>query len=82
MWIAAVRRENWTPCKYTWLCSSHFISGKKSNDPVSQDYVSLISAHTKTLVREKLENDLERYDRQKECKRQRLQNSERMTAAN
>ena len=37
-WIAAVRREKWTPTKHSWLCSSHFISGSKSDDPLNPDY--------------------------------------------
>ena len=38
-WIAAVGRKNWKPTEYTWLCGAHFIGGKKSNDPLSPDYV-------------------------------------------
>ena len=38
-WIAAIRRVNWVPGNYSWVCSRHFINGKKSNDPLSPDYV-------------------------------------------
>ena len=34
-WIAAVSHENWQPNEYSWLCSKHFVSGKKSNNPSS-----------------------------------------------
>ena len=33
-WVAAVRREDWQPSKYTCICSAHFIS-EKSDDPLS-----------------------------------------------
>ena len=29
-WISAVKRKDWEPNEYTWLCSAHFISGVKS----------------------------------------------------
>jgi len=29
-WIAAVKREGWTPNENTWICSEHFITGKKA----------------------------------------------------
>ena len=31
--------------EYSWLCSSHFISGSKSDDPLSPDYVPSQFAH-------------------------------------
>ena len=38
-WIAAVRRENWTPNEHTWICSQHFVTGEKSNNPLAPNYV-------------------------------------------
>ena len=40
-WVAAVKREDWQPSKYTWICSANFIR-EKSNDPLSPDYVPSI----------------------------------------
>ena len=34
-WIAAVKRKDWKPNEHTWLCCANFVSGKKSNDPLS-----------------------------------------------
>ncbi len=50
-WIAAVKRKDWEPNEYTWLCSAHFISGKKSNDPLSPDYIpSVFSVSDKHIT--------------------------------
>ncbi|KAI5099384.1 uncharacterized protein LOC124394221 isoform X1 [Silurus meridionalis] len=38
-WIAAVKREGWIPTSNSRICSTHFISGKPSDDPLSPDYV-------------------------------------------
>ena len=27
-WIAAISRKDWVPTEYSWVCSSHFISGE------------------------------------------------------
>ncbi|XP_051988542.1 peroxynitrite isomerase THAP4-like [Xyrauchen texanus] len=37
-WIAAVKRRGWTPTSNSRICSTHFISGKPSDDPLSPDY--------------------------------------------
>ena len=34
-WIAAVKCENWTSSEHTWICSQHFITGEKSNNPLA-----------------------------------------------
>ena len=34
-WISAVNRKEWTPNEHSWICSDHFVSGNKSNDPAS-----------------------------------------------
>ena len=48
-WISAVKRKDWEPNEYTWLCSAHFISGVKSNDPLSPDYVPSIFSLVQVL---------------------------------
>ena len=37
--IAAIKRKDWQPSEYSLVCSAHFVSGKKSNDPLSPDFV-------------------------------------------
>ena len=40
-WIAAVNRKNWQPSEYSWICSSHFVGGKKLNDPIRLQHTVL-----------------------------------------
>ena len=47
LWIAGINRKNWQPSKYSWLCSSHFISGEKSDDHLSPDYVPSVFDYRK-----------------------------------
>ena len=47
----------------TWLCSAHFISGQKSNNPVSPNYEPSVFAHTKSLVKKKLVENIHRFKR-------------------
>ena len=70
-WIAAVGRKNWKPTEYTWLCGAHFIGGKKSNDPLSPDYVPSVFKHVSSPVR-KGEMKMAAYKRRKESVKKRL----------
>ena len=36
-WLAAMKRDNWKPDEHSWVCSAHFVSGNKSDDPLSPD---------------------------------------------
>ena len=52
-WIAAVRRNHWAPNEHSWLCSEHFVSGEKSNDPLSPDYILTIFKHVSSPAKRK-----------------------------
>ena len=71
-WVTAVGHKNWKPTEYTWLCSAHFISGKKSNDPLSPDYVPSVFKHISSPVR-KGKMKMAAYNRRKENRRKRLE---------
>ena len=76
-WIAAVRREKWEPTEHTWLCSAHFISGKKSDDPLSPDYTPSIFSFTDSPLKRKSKQKLGVYERRKNTKKtRRLQHSQ------
>jgi len=47
-WIAAVRRENWTPNDSTVICSDHFVSGERSKNPLAPNYVPRLFSYVKS----------------------------------
>uniref|UniRef100_A0A8C4HIU4 THAP domain-containing protein 1 n=1 Tax=Dicentrarchus labrax TaxID=13489 RepID=A0A8C4HIU4_DICLA len=61
LWIAAIWRDSWYPGTETWICGSHFVSGKKSDDPLHPDYVPSLFSFTSTADRTRAVNHLERY---------------------
>ena len=54
-WVAALKREKWLPTQHRWLCSAHFISGRKSDDPLSPDFVPSIYKFVTSPVTEEKE---------------------------
>lgn len=72
LWITKINRKNWQPNEYSWLCSSHFISGQKSDDPLSPDYVPSIFDYTSTPEKQKASADLVAYERRKESRKKRV----------
>ena len=36
------KRKNWMPNRNTWIYSAHFISGAKSDDPLSPSYAPIV----------------------------------------
>ena len=45
-WVSAIRRHKWKPNEYSRVCSSHFISGSPSKDPLSPVYVPSVFSFT------------------------------------
>ena len=72
LWISAVGRKNWTPNAYSWICSVHFVSGEKSDDPLSPGYVPTLFAHTGSPVKLKAVGDMSRYRRSQVAKRRKI----------
>ena len=67
-WISAVKRKDWEPNKYTWLCSEHFISGKKINDPLSPDYVPSVFSFVRSPLKHKGQQQLDNYERRRKAR--------------
>ena len=80
-WVAAMSREKWEPTEHSWLCSAHFVSGSKSNDRLSPDYVPSVFSHTKSPRKRKAERALHAYTRRKEARSRRLEASSREVAS-
>ena len=67
-WISAVNRKNWAPAEHSWLCSAHFVSGRKHDDKLSPDYVPSLFDYVPSPVKRKREGDLVAYFRRKEAR--------------
>lgn len=76
LWIAALSRKNWEPTQYSWICSNHFIGGKKSSDPTSPAYVPSLFVYVNSPRKRRVEKALERYCRINKTKRRRRTTSE------
>ena len=59
--MSAVNCKNWQPTEYSWLCSSHFISGAKCDDPLSPDFAHSMFAHTNSPQKRKLTDEENEY---------------------
>ncbi|CAM1293284.1 Uncharacterised protein r2_g235 [Pycnogonum litorale] len=70
-WIAAIRRDKWEHNKWTRLCSQHFISGAKSDDPLSPDWIPSIFSFTTTPEKAKKRITIEAYNRRVKSKKTR-----------
>ena len=73
--------QNWEPTEHTWLCSVHFFSGKKDNNPLSPDYVPSLFSHIKSPAKRKLEKGMERFERTSQAKKRRLETEGKHEAA-
>ena len=71
-WIAALKRENWKPNDYTWICSQHFVSGEKSNNPLAPNYVSTLFDYVGSPVKRRLESDMDKSYRRLAMKKRRV----------
>lgn len=81
-WIAAVKRENWQPNEHSWVCSAHFVSGKKSDDPLSPDFVPSVFSYVHSPEKRRVKRQLERYEQRMHSKKRRLEcQSKREVAA-
>lgn len=74
-------RKDWKPNEYSWLCSAHFVSGEKSNNPLSPDYVPSLFAHVNSSLKQKRVRDLSRFERTSEGKKRRADVQEKIDAA-
>ena len=73
-WIVTISRENWQPNEYSWLCSEHFVSGEKSNNPLAPNYIPTLFSHVESPVKFKMVARLEDFNRRKAMKRRRIEN--------
>ena len=72
-WIAAVRRENWTPNESTVICSDHFVTGvRNKEDPLAPNSVPRLFSYVKSPEKRRLEREMmESYKRRQALKKRR-----------
>jgi len=68
-WIGAVGRE---PNENTWICSQHFVTGRKNNDPLAPNYAPSIFKHVPSPVKCTLGARVSDYRRRKGAKKTRM----------
>lgn len=81
-WISAISRKDWSPNEFTWLCSEHFVSKSKSDNPLNPDYVPSVFKHTASPVKRRLQHDYENFGRRQALKRRRIEITQENAASN
>ena len=80
-WIAAVDQKDWEPTEYTWICSEHFITGTKSNNPLAPNYVPSIFKHLASPIKRTLEAKASVYHRRQVTKKRRIEEASKQKLA-
>ncbi|XP_041965645.1 THAP domain-containing protein 1-like isoform X1 [Alosa sapidissima] len=70
-WIAAIKRDQWTPTEHSRLCNEHFITGQKSENPLHPDYVPSLFAYLKPGERQRKINSYSKFEQTQAVKRKR-----------
>ena len=76
-WVAAVNRKGWYPTEYTWICSEHFVSGVKSNNPLAPNYVK----HVKSPEKHRLEAQTASFECRTAARKRRVEETEKSLIA-
>ena len=61
-------RMNWKPTEHSRICSKHFISSEKNNDPASPDNVPSVFAFVDSPLKKKKRQNLKSYERRLKSK--------------
>ncbi|XP_077080745.1 uncharacterized protein LOC143733085 [Siphateles boraxobius] len=70
-WISAIKRDHWTPTEHSRLCSEHFISGTKSDNPLNPNYVPSLFAYLSPEERQRKINCYKKFEQTQAVKRKR-----------
>ena len=71
-WVAAVNRKDWIPNEHSWICSEHFVTGERSDNPLAPNFVPTIFKHIDSPSKRKLVKDMDNFVRRQDMKRRRL----------
>ena len=67
-WIDAEAHKNWEPTQHSWICSAHFVSESKDNNPLFPDYVPSLFPQAKSPVKRRLEERMKQFERVSQAK--------------
>ena len=67
-----MKRDKWSPNDNSWICSTHFVTGQKSGNPLAPNYVPSLFPQLKSPAKRKLENSASSFQRRQATKRKRL----------
>ena len=76
-WITAVNRKNWHPTEYTWICSEHFVLGKKSNNQFAPNYVPTIFKHVKSPEKRRMDAQVVDFQQRTATRKRRIEQAEK-----
>ena len=80
-WVSAVSRKDWEPTEYSWICSEHFVSGTKSNNPLAPNYVPTIFKHIGSPSKRRVQSRMVSFNRRQSMKRRRRDNEASSSAS-
>lgn len=72
IWIAAVKRDDWAPNDNTWICSTHFVTGKRSDNPLAPNFIPTLFPQFNSPKKRKLEKEASKFERRQKTKQKRL----------
>ena len=75
-WVATVNRKGWYPTEYTWICSEHFVSGVKSNNPLASNYIPSLFKHVKSPEIHRLEVQTAKFECRTAARKRRIEETE------
>ena len=67
-----MKRDKWSPNDNSWICSTRFVTGQKSGNPLAPNYVPSLFPQLKSPAKRKLENSASSFQRRQATKRKRL----------
>jgi len=57
------------PTRYFWICSQHFVTGKKSNNLLAPNYIPSVFEHVSSPVKHRLETEAGHFESRQAMKR-------------
>ena len=85
-WVTAVKRENWPKSERqvnnARLCSEHFVTGGKLDDPLYIDYVPTVFAFVPVADASRKRKSIDRYERPQKRARNQNEKIERKDSPN